>query len=589
MKQFFKFMFASMVGTLLLMLIGGLVSMVLMITLIAGAQKEAAPIKENSVLQIKLDHPVYDRTSSNPFENFDFGNMKSFNSPGLADILKELKLAAEDEKIKGIFLDLSEINAGMATIEEIRNALITFKESGKFIMAYSEGYSQSAYYLATVADEVYLNPEGSLTFKGLSANLFFLKGMMEKIDVEPQIVRHGKYKSAVEPFTSDKMSEANKEQTLKYVTALWEQMLKGISETRKIDKAMLNLIADSLYVTHASEALKYKMVDGLKYKDEILAELRTKLGIEQDDKISFVSLSKYHKANKGKGGKYSKDKIAIVFAQGDIVSGEGDERTIGSEKISLAIRQAREDSTVKAIVLRVNSPGGSALASEVIWREVVLAAAVKPVVASMGDLAASGGYYISCGATKIMASPNTLTGSIGVFGIVPNMEGMFKNKLGITFDGVSTNKHSDYISVTRGMKPYEEAVLQKDIELIYGTFIKHVAEGRNMTEAQVDSIGQGRVWSGTDAKEIGLIDEFGGMQDAIEMAAELAKLEDYKLVGYPKQKDPFVQLMEQISGDETSTFLRNELGSNYQYYEYLKNMSQIKGVQARIPYEINIY
>jgi protease IV len=590
MKQFFKFMFASMVGTILLTGISSVIFIAILVSAIAGAQKESTPVKENSVIQMKLDQTIYDRTSSNPFENFNFNTMKSNSTPGLNDILSELKSAATDDKIKGIFLDVSDIPAGIATIEEIRNALLDFKKSGKFIIAYSEAYSQSAYYISTVADKIYINPEGLVIFKGLAAQLFFMKGLMEKIDVQPQIIRHGKYKSAIEPLISDKMSPANREQTSKYVQSIWDQMLKGISETRKIDIAVLNNIADSLLVTDAKDALKYKLVDGLKYKDEILDELKTRLALATDDKINFVSLSKYNKATKDENKKYSRNKIAIVYAQGDIVSGDGDDKTIGSESISEAIRKARMDSSVKAIVLRVNSPGGSALASEVIWREVSLAAKVKPVVASMGDLAASGGYYISCAATKIVASPNTITGSIGVFGVIPNMEKLFKNKLGITFDGVSTNKNSGYISVTRAMTPYEQVVLTNDIENIYGTFVKHVAEGRKMTEAQVDTIGQGRVWSGADAKNIGLIDDFGGLDKAIEIAAKLANLTEYKIVSYPEQKDPFIQLIEELSGDASaSSILEKELGSNYIYYQYLKSASKMQGIQARMPYDVYIY
>jgi protease-4 len=367
-------------------------------------------------------------------------------------------------------------------------------------------------------------------------------------------------------------------------------MLKGISETRKIDVAMLNNMADSLYVTDGMSAMDFKMVDGAKYKDEVLDELRTLLGIEKTKKIDMISLVKYNKAIAGDKSEYSKDKIAVVYAQGDIVSGDGDDKTIGSEKVSLAIRQARLDSTVKAIVLRVNSPGGSALASEVIWREVVLAAKEKPVVASMGDLAASGGYYISCAATKIIASPNTITGSIGVFGVIPNMEKLFNNKLGITFDGVSTNKHSDYISVFRPMDAYETKVVQNNVEKTYGTFVKHVAEGRKMTEAQVDSIGQGRVWSGADAKNIGLIDDFGGLKDAIALAASLAKVEKYRIVDYPKRKDAITQLVEQLSGEgDVSVMLQKELGPNYTLYQQAKSVTELKGVQARIPYQIIIY
>ncbi len=591
MKQFFKFMFASMLGTLLLCVISSFICFALMLSLIAGAQSEKSPVKENSVLVMNLDKPIFDRTSNNPFQNIDFATMKSNATPGLNDILDEIKYAATDSRIKGIYLELSSINAGMATVEEIRNALLDFKKSGKFIIAYSEVYSQTAYYLATAADKVYINPEGLLEFKGLSAQLFFLKGLMEKIEVQPQIIRHGKYKSAIEPLISDKMSAANKEQTTKYIMSLWEQMLKGISSTRKLDVATLNTMADSLYVTDGLSALQYKMVDGVKYKDEIMDELRTLLGIGKSAEISYISLGKYNKDIASSKSEYSRDKIAVVYAQGDIVSGEGDDQNIGSEKVSLAIRQARQDSSVRAIVLRVNSPGGSALASEVIWREVVLAAKEKPVVASMGDLAASGGYYISCAATKIIASPNTITGSIGVFGVIPNMEKLFNNKLGITFDGISTNKHSDYISVFRPMDAYETKVVQNNVEKTYGTFVKHVAEGRKLTEAQVDSIGQGRVWSGMDAKNIGLVDDFGGLQDAIALAASLAKVDKYRVVDYPKQKDPFTQFIEQLSGegDDVSVLLEKELGSTYTIYQQAKSITDLKGVQARLPYQFIIY
>jgi protease-4 len=590
MKQFFKFMFASMLGTLLLCIISSFIFFAMMVSIIAGAQSEKSTMKEKSVLVMKLDEPIYDRTSNNPFENLDFATMKSNNTPGLNDILDEIKYAATDDRVKGIYLELSSINAGMATVEEIRNALLEFKKSGKFIIAYSEAYSQTAYYLATTADKIYVNPEGMLDFKGLSAQIFFLKGLMEKIAVQPQIIRHGKYKSAIEPLISDKMSDANKEQTTKYIMSLWDQMLKGISKARKIETSNLNLIADSLYVTDGRSALDYKLVDGVKYKDEVLAELRSKLEIGDKDKIEFVSLNKYNKEIAGSKSEYSKDKIAVIYAQGDIVTGEGDSKTIGSDKVAQAISQAVADSSVKAIVLRVNSPGGSALASEVIWREVSLAAKVKPVVASMGDYAASGGYYISCAATKIIASPNTITGSIGVFGVIPNMQKMFNEKLGITFDGVSTNKHSDYFSVIRPMDAYELKVVTHNVEGTYSTFIKHVAEGRKLTEAQVDSIGQGRVWSGADAKNIGLVDDFGGLNDAIALAASLAKVEKYRIVDYPKRKDPFVQFMEQLGGEtDASVIIQKELGTNYIFYQQIKEMNEIKGVQARMPYQLYVY
>jgi protease-4 len=389
------------------------------------------------------------------------------------------------------------------------------------------------------------------------------------------------------------MSEANREQVEKYVGSIWDYMVTNMAKERKLTAARLNVIADSLLVQTGADALKYKMVDGLKYKDEMQAELRKDLGIGDNDKINFVSIVKYKNAKGAKGAKgenrLKKEKIAVVYAVGQIQSGEGDDQTIGSDRISEAIRAARADKSVKAIVLRVNSPGGSALASEIIWREVELARKEKPVVVSMGDVAASGGYYIACAANKIIADPNTITGSIGVFGLIPNMEKFFKNKLGITFDGVNTNQHSDFMTTARPMDEYETKVIQNEIEHIYQVFIKHVADGRKMTTAQVDSIGQGRVWSGVDAKRIGLIDDFGGINKAIEVAAGLANITEYKIVNYPKQKDPFTQIIEQMTGEGGDAMIKKELGENYVYYQYLKNMSKVGGVQARLPFDLIIY
>ncbi|NVO04437.1 MAG: signal peptide peptidase SppA, partial [Bacteroidetes bacterium] len=372
------------------------------------------------------------------------------------------------------------------------------------------------------------------------------------------------------------------------LNGIWNHLLKGISDSRKISINDLTSIADSMSIRKADDALKYKFVDKLFYKDEMLAELNTKLGNSGDDKPNFIGLTKYSKAPR-KAEKFSKNKIAIIYAVGEIKSGEGDEKTIGSEGISKAIREARLDDNVKAIVLRVNSPGGSALASEIIWREVVLAKmAKKPVVVSMSDVAASGGYYIACAADKIVAEPNTITGSIGVFGLVPNMKGFFNNKLGISFDYVKTNKHSDFGSVSRPLSASEKEFYQTDVEYVYQTFIGHVATGRKMTVAQVDSIGQGRVWCGVDAKRIGLVDELGGIDKAIEIAAKLAKLDSYRILNLPKQKDPFSQIMSKLSGDLDDVMLKSQLGDNYHYFEMIQNMSNVKGVQARLPYDIKI-
>ena len=589
MKQFFKFMFASMAGSVLLSLIMFIIFLFMMVSVASFTKKTAIEVRQNSVLTLKLDNPIPDRTSEDPFGNFNFNSMKDGKVQGLDNLLTTLKRAAKDEKIKGIFLDLTDVPSGMATIEEVRRELLDFKKSGKFIISYSDDYSQRAYYLSTVADKIFLNPEGNITFKGLAAELSFFKGTLEKLDVQAQIIRHGKYKSAVEPFIMDKMSDANREQYQKLLDVLWKQMLDGISAQRKIAIEELNLIADSLKIQIAADALKYKLVDKLVYRDEVLADLRVELGIKENDKINFITGAKYFKAKGKEKFVLGKKKIAVVYALGQIGTGEGDEQTVGSDKLSESLREARNDSSVRAIVLRINSPGGSALASEVIWREVVLAQKVKPVVVSMGDVAASGGYYIACGAGKIFAQPNTLTGSIGVFGVVPNMEKFFKNKLGITFDVVKTNKYSDYVTVTRSLHPYETQVLTKQIENIYKVFVGHVADGRKMKTADVDSIGQGRVWSGVDAKRIGLVDEIGGLQNAIDAAAKQAGITDYKIEKYPKYKDVFTQIIEEFMEESSETKVKEVLGENYSYYKYLQNMQQQKGVQARLPFDILIY
>lgn len=562
--------------------------MVCLVASLSLSKKEIVLVPKNSLLYLKFDVPIPDRSSNNPFENFDFQNLKNNNNSGLNDILKNIKKAANDKNIKGIYLDLANIPAGISTIEEIRNALLEFKKSKKFIISYSEEYSQKSYYLASVADKIYLNPQGSIDFRGLNGQIMFLKGMLKKIDVDVQVIRHGKFKSAVEPFLLDKMSEANKEQTLKYINSIWEHILDGISASRNISKEDLIKIADSVKVRRPEDAVKYKFADKLVYKDELLAELRSKLGIGKNDNISTMTLSKYDNVpdESKKNNNNSKDKIAIIYASGNIISGKGDDKSIASETTSEVIRKARLDSSIKAIVLRVNSRGGSALASDVIWREVALAKKAKPVVVSMGDYAASGGYYISCAASKIVADPNTITGSIGVFGIIPNLKGFFNNKLGITFDNVKTNTYADFGTGTRALTESEKNICQSAVEETYKTFITHVAEGRGLTAAHVDSIAQGRVWTGADAKNIGLVDELGGIDKAVEIAAKLAKLKDYKIKDLPEQKEPFKQIIEELLGTSDDTFLKNQMGDFYEYYDYMQSVKNMKGVQARLPYDI---
>ncbi len=592
MKQFFKFMFASMLGVFLAFFLGIVVLVGMIAALVSSADsKKEAKVEPNSVLHINFESQINDRSSNNPFENFNFGSLSGKKGIGLNDILENIEKAKTDDNIKGIYIDLQSVPAGIATIEEIRNKLIEFKESKKFIVAYSEAYSQSAYYLASVSDEVWLNPEGLIEFKGLGAQVMFFKGLLEKMEVEPQVIRYGKFKSAIEPFILDKMSEANREQTMKYMGSIWNNIVSGIAESRKLTPAQLNLIADSALVQNAKDAVEQKLADKLYYKDQVLDDLKDRCGLEDAKKLKLVSMVKYTDAPKAKKKDdkgLAKDKIAVIYASGSIEGGEGDDQTIGSDRISKAIRKARLDENVKAIVLRVNSPGGSALASDVIWREVVLAKAAKPVVASMGDVAASGGYYISCAADTIVAQPNTITGSIGVFGLLMNLKNLMNNKLGITVDTVKTNHYADLGSAFRPLTQAEHDIIQNSVNEIYGSFIGKVAEGRGMKVADVDSIGQGRVWSGFDAKGLGLVDVLGGMEDAIEIAAKMAKLDNYRVAEYPEQKEPFKAFMEELSGEGEDVMLKKSLGENYRFYKTLDDMRRMEGIQARMPFDIYI-
>ena len=587
MKQFFKFTFASMLGFLL----AGILMIFILVGIIASAMTmgndEEVVVPEKTILMLTLDDPISDRSSDNPFANFNFSKPEASKQFGLNDITANLKKAASDPKVKGIYLELTDLPSGQATIEEIRNALIDFKKSGKFIVSYSEVFTQKSYYLASVSDKIYLNPAGGMEFKGMLGQVMFFKGMLEKLDIEAQIIRHGKFKSAIEPFTLDKMSEPNKVQTLAFISGMWNHILDGISESRKIPVGDLTAIANEFKIKSPQDAVSLKMVDKLMYKDEVLDELKARVDVKDNKDLKFMKLGKYAKAPETEKNS-SKDRIAVIYASGNIVSGEGDEGTIGSDDISKAIRKARLDEHVKAVVLRVNSPGGSALASDVIWREMLLTKKAKPVVVSMGDVAASGGYYIACAADKIFAYPNTITGSIGVFGIIPNMKEMFNKNLGITFDEVKTNPYADYIPVTRPMNDGEKKIITNEIETIYTTFITHVSEGRKMSVAQIDSIGQGRVWSGVDAKRIGLVDQFGGLNDAIAEAAKLAKLKEYRTMELPEQKDTFEQIMQAFSGDNTSVFMKKELGAAFPYFNYLSQMSHLQGVQALMPYQFDI-
>lgn len=590
MKQFFGAFFGSIVG----ILITGIITTLIFVFAIIGSIKESVNLVEeksyravdNSVLKINLNGEIIERGVKNPFGELDLGPLMPKEMLGLNDIIANLKKAKDDKHIKGIFLEVGNPIAGFATIEEVRNALIDFKSSGKFIYAYGEVYTQKGYYLATAASKVFLNPQGGMELKGLSSQIMFYKNMLDKLNIEVQIFRHGKFKSAIEPFMLDKMSDANRAQIETYLGALWEQMVIGISKTRNVTENELNNIANNLLIKKPEDALSYKLVDELKYEDEVFSNIKKSINIKEDDKIHFVTFNEYTKASDHR--KLSKNKIAVIYAVGEIVSGKGDENTIGSESIVKAIRQARLDKDVKAIVLRVNSPGGSALASDVMWREVILAKKAKPFIVSMGDVAASGGYYISCAADRIFALPNTITGSIGVFGLLPNAQKALSEKLGITVDTVNTNKHSDVGTILRGVTKEEHEYVQQSVENIYDVFISKVADGRKMQKNQVDSIGQGRVWSGKDGLRINLVDELGGIKEAIAYAAKQAKLTEYKTIELPKQKDPIEELLGNGKDEFETRALKSNLGEQYIYIKQLKNVLQLKGVQARLPYEMII-
>ncbi|HEY9001508.1 MAG TPA: signal peptide peptidase SppA [Mucilaginibacter sp.] len=594
MKQFFKFVFATVVGIILCSVI--FLVVIVGIIMAAASGDKHVEIDSDSYLHIALTREIPERTPYNPLSGLDFLGIDGDKNLGLNDILANIKRAKIDKNIKGIFLDESYMLSGQATTEEIRNALIDFKKSGKFIIAYSEVYTQGFYYLASVADKVYINPKGIFEFSGFHSEITFFKGALDKLGIEAQVIKVGTYKSAVEPYVLTKMSDANREQVNSYIGSLYNFFLTNISKSRKISKDSLSYIANNLKIQFPEDALKYKLVDGLKYKDEVLDELRDRTGIGSKSDLHKVEMGDYAAGNNTSSKddddskKTIKNQIAIVYASGEINGGEGDDNTIGSAKISAALRKVRLDDNVKAVVFRVNSPGGSSLASDVIWREVMLTKKVKPIIVSMGDLAASGGYYISCAADSIIAEPNTLTGSIGIFAIIPNLQKLFNDKLGITFDGVKTGKYSDLGDISKPLSPEEKAILQNNVNHGYDDFTKAVAEGRHKTQAYINSIGQGRVWTGEQAVKIGLVDRLGNINDAIWSASKKANIKKFKLVEYPEQKKGvFNKFGTDISAQMKAHFVKSELGDNYRYYEQIKGLTQMaRTPQMRMPYDIVI-
>ena len=588
MREFFKYVFATVVGIIISTVLILILFVILIVGIVASIDDDKpVDVASNSVLYLNLDQNIKERTPGKSFDNLPIVGSGGGKSIGFNDIIRALKRAKTDENIECIYLNVSSPGAGKATLKEVRDALIDFKTSKKKIIAYSEVYTQDAYYLASVADKVYLNPQGALEFKGFSSQLTFFKGAMEKIGVEAQIIRVGNYKSAVEPFINDKMSDYNRKQVAAYLGGLYNTFLEGIAKSRNIPKDSLYVYANTYRIQQPSDAVKYKMVDGLKYKDEVIDELKSLSETGKKETLSTVTINDYANNQKTENSD-SKNKIAVIYANGDITGGEGNDESIGSERISRAIRKARLDDKVKAIVLRVNSGGGSALASDVIWREMVLSKKVKPVIASFGDVAASGGYYIGCAADSIFVQPNTITGSIGVFGIIPNFQNLLNNKLGITFDGVKTGQYADIMSVNRPLTPGERLIIQTDVNHVYDSFITRVADGRKKTKAYIDSIGGGHVWVGTDAVKIGLADRIGSFNDAIVAAGKKAKLKEYRIVEYPAKIDPIKSLLDDATDNVRIYYAKQEFGENFNLYQQLKKAMVNAGVQARMPYEINV-
>lgn len=584
---FGKIVLGSAVGIILAMVAFSLIWSIFF-SIIVGIASLSKSTPEESVLTIKLDREIVEQQQGNGF-SFNFAGLQNSSSLGLNKILKAIKSAKTDENIKGIFMDLYLVSASYADISEIRSAIKDFKTSGKFVIAHANIYTQNSYYLATVADKIYLTPTGSFLWKGLSASVIYYKGLFDKLEIEPEIIRHGKYKSAVEPYMQDTMSVANREQLQTLFNNFWDIYTKEIAEARSLDSKALNLYADSLLVNSSKQAVALGFVDKEIFKNDVIDEIKELLGVESDEKLETISLSKYIKSISSLSGDektLSKDKkIAIIYADGEIIDGKNFRDKIGSKTISAAFKKAASDSTVKAIVLRINSPGGSALASEIMLHEIIKTKTYKPIVVSMGKYAASGGYYIACYGDKIYAEPYTLTGSIGVFGLTFNLQKLANNKLGINVEVVKTNTNSDIGNLLRPLSLQERNFLQTQVENTYDIFITHVAQGRGLTKSYVDSIGQGRVWTATAALSNGLIDEIGSIDSAISQAAILAALgDDYKIVEYPKEKDFFTSFLENYQMKMT----KMKLGNFYDTYEKIQDLQTKRGIQTRMLWDIEI-
>jgi protease-4 len=574
-------------ASLLALIIFTLIVLFFVVAFIGGLTSKDTPgVEAKSVLVLDLGQHYSEQLRENPLGIL---SKENYDVPGLYDVIRLLQKAGTDKNVSGIYILANNNPNGFAASEEIRTALIDFKQSGKFVLAHGDFITQKAYGIANSADKIYLSPQGYLEWFGYSVDYAFLKGTLEKLEIEPQIFYAGKFKSATEPFRAEEMTPENQLQTSVWLNDLYSVLLMKTAETRKMDTGTLHLLANEGVIKNAKNAFDHKLVDGLKYDDEVKDEIKSKLKIDKYERINFISINTYMAATYP--GKKNTGKIALIYAEGDIIDGKSEQGTIGSITYRDLIRKARLDKSIKAIVLRVNSGGGSAMASENIWRELSLARQEKPVVVSFGDVAASGGYYISCAADSIFALPATITGSIGVFGLIPNMQAFFKNKLGVTFDGVKTGPYADAMTITRPMNENEKKMIQAEIDMIYSQFKQRVADGRKIDIAFVDSIGQGRVWTGIRAKDIGLIDRFGGIDDAVKCAARMAKITDHRVREYPEPKNIFDQIFGKEDPMNFTKKLKEEMGEeNYKIYLELKKVKEISNtVQARLPFQFFIH
>jgi protease IV len=583
MGQFFKFMFASCLGVILAGILLSLIGFGIIGQLASQADKPKAP-KPNSVLLLTLDQPLPEQTNNMEMNPFDFKNKYVL---GLNAMIDAIGKAKDDNRIQGIFLDLKQVAIGQASASALREAIEDFRESGKWVYAYGEYYSQGSYFLASAAEKVYLNPQGELDFRGFAVIQPYFKNMLDKIGLDMQVTYAGNFKSATEPFRLTGMSPENRLQVREFIQSIYDAYLLEISQSRNIPSAELKRIAEGWKIRNPEDAAAMGLIDRPAYRDEVMDDIRNKLGLKEKDKIAFIKIADYFKSSKSNIDLSAKDRIAVVYAEGGIQGGKASPGTIGDEQYVKWLDKIRLDDKVKAVVLRVNSPGGSALASENIWRELTrIKETGKPVVVSMGDYAASGGYYIACMADSIFAEPTTLTGSIGVFNLIPNAQTMFEDKLGITFDTVKTGQYATSLTPFYSWTEAERKVMQEDVDEIYETFLQRVADGRGMTRDQVHEVAQGRVWTGEKAMELGLVDGMGGLDRAVAAAAELAGLVKYRTKEYPPVKDPLQQFMESFTDENEglqTRMLRKKLGPIYQHIEEVQSAS---GPQARLPFLI---